>query len=499
MVTKFALLLLLVVLSVISISAGPLNRLKHIGALNVRLQQEFDHRGRLLLTLNEPGADGAKYMNQTLDHFDPYNTGYFQQKYYVNQSLYKPGGPVFFMLGGEGPISPAYLSGHFILNNYAELYNALLVTLEHRFYGETIPNNSSTTQNLQFLSSAQALADAATFREKIQLDLALPADTKWIVFGGSYSGALSAWARLKYPHLFYGAISASAPVLAQLNFPEYMEVVQASVGPQCAHIISDATRQMENLLNSAAGRVQLTRAFNSCTNLTSVLNDQITFLSGVSDPFCGVVQYSWDNNKYQLYNITGMCAQLEQDAAKDGALEAVANFVLANAGQECMVTDYKSMIEEMLPTSDGRSWTYQTCREFGFYQTGDSSNQPFSRLISLDYYLQQCEDMFGIKGMKPNIDWTNDDYGAKGIKTSNTVFTDGSVDPWHILGETTTVEGSSNIVVYISGTAHCADLYPPRASDLPALKYARKIQQQFIGEWLSEGNGKSTKPIIVQQ
>lgn len=45
-----------------------------------------------------------------------------------------------------------------------------------------------SVDNLKFLTSEQALADLATFREFFNMKYNVPDETKWISFGGSYPG-----------------------------------------------------------------------------------------------------------------------------------------------------------------------------------------------------------------------------------------------------------------------------------------------------------------------
>ena len=75
-----------------------------------------------------------------------------------------------------------------------------------------------SVENLQYLSSEQALADLAAFSAAMAEQLALPEGTKWVSFGGSYPGSLSAWYRLKYPDMVHAAVSTSAPLLAKTDF-----------------------------------------------------------------------------------------------------------------------------------------------------------------------------------------------------------------------------------------------------------------------------------------
>ncbi|NP_001140069.1 Thymus-specific serine protease precursor [Salmo salar] len=77
-------------------------------------------------------------IHQPLDHFDSQNDETFPQRFFVNEAYWeRPHGPVFLFIGGEGPISEFnVLAGHHV--DMAEEHGALLVALEHRFYGESI-------------------------------------------------------------------------------------------------------------------------------------------------------------------------------------------------------------------------------------------------------------------------------------------------------------------------------------------------------------------------
>ena len=138
----------------------------------------------------------------------------------------------------------------------------------------------------------------------------------------------------------------------------------------------------------------------------------------------------------------------------------------------------------------GRQWTYQTCTEFGYYQTTDSPNQPFGSLITLDSFTKLCSQVFGVS---PNqlsraVASTNSYYGGKGIPAStvtNIVFPNGSIDPWHALGITSNISDSL-IAIYIHGSAHCANMYPPSPRDPPALAPARQEITRIIGMWLAQ-------------
>ncbi len=61
----------------------------------------------------------------------------------MNDEFYKPGGPVFLMIGGEGEATSLWMTtGAWI--TYAKQLNALCFQVEHRFYGKSQPTSYET-------------------------------------------------------------------------------------------------------------------------------------------------------------------------------------------------------------------------------------------------------------------------------------------------------------------------------------------------------------------
>lgn len=208
----------------------------------------------------------TKWFTQPTDHFNQGDDRKWRMRYFQNMEKWRPGGPVYIYIGGEGKLYPDVLSSGLLFDLASET-NGAMFGVEHRYYGESKPFADVTRSNLKYLSSKQALADLANIVKNIKLSSPLK-EAKVVVVGGSYAGNLAAWMRLVYPDLVDAAISSSAPVLAKLDFFEYIDTVgddfKKYATPECFNNITTKFNQYREAFKTQAATEQLKNTYGIC-------------------------------------------------------------------------------------------------------------------------------------------------------------------------------------------------------------------------------------------
>lgn len=110
--------------------------------------------------------------------------------------------------GNEGPIE-TFANNTGLMFDLAQEFKALLVWVEHRYYGESMPFGTgdasfANQSTVAYLTAEQALADYSMFIDYLRYDNNGPcrgncSNIPVISFGGSYGGMLTSWFRMKYP------------------------------------------------------------------------------------------------------------------------------------------------------------------------------------------------------------------------------------------------------------------------------------------------------------
>ena len=260
-------------------------------------QREESQLARAGVTVRLPADPApAQWFTQRLDHFDRSDSRTWQQRYYVNESLWNGTGPVMFLFGHEREMTADLVGGTWVINSLAEHFGALIVCLEHRFYGASWPTNDTSLGFLtRYLSTEQALEDAAVWTSHIKQQYGVPDSSQFVVMGRSYGGTLAALFRLKFPHIVTGALATSGPLQAKVDFPEYNEVVAIALGKQCNAAVKAANDKVTALLANSTGQAQLAKDFGFCAPLTSHLQHAMLVQSWSGD-IGGTVQYAVGND-----------------------------------------------------------------------------------------------------------------------------------------------------------------------------------------------------------
>lgn len=265
--------------------------------------------------------------------------------------------------------------------------------------------------------------------------------------------------------------------------------------------ISDATYLLDTMLSDEAQWEAVETLFSVSPPLQT--EDDVSLLADeLAGNFMGVVQYNGDNTAFEgrpnNITITDLCT-IMTNANLGHPLQryaAVNRLLMASTGQKYIDSNFSAQVEFMSNSSwnaesvmgGARQWVYQTCTEFGYYQSSDSAQQVFGDLISLSSQLKTCSAVYQIQPeeVATAVAATNKLYGGTDdipSNATNIVFPNGSIDPWHALGVLQSPHKSLE-TIFINGTAHCANMYPPSPHDLPGLVKARDTISSLIQDWL---------------
>ncbi|XP_032529402.2 putative serine protease K12H4.7 [Danaus plexippus] len=424
-----------------------------------------------------------RWILQELDHFDPKNLLMFNMRYFENVLYWQENGPIFVFLGGESASSPQWTRFGIIHELAKESQGAMYVT-EHRYYGESKPKNLTKEDQFKYLSSRQALADIAKLIHYLKL-LPMYKNSKVVVIGGSYAGNLAAWMKVLYPDLVDAAVASSAPVLAKKDFFEYLEKVTEDYETYGTHGCSDKIKNIfdrfHQLLQSSEGIKQLKKEENICDSCDmSVIENQAVFFEVKTSIFMSNSQYG------STKTIKQHCEKLSDVSYDTKSLTDNSMLpIIYSEKLNCYDYDFNRMIQVM-KSNDDLFWIYQTCTEFGYYQTTNSKAQIFKN-IPLEFYIKICTEMFGNDFNETRVDQavknTNKLYGGLNPNVTKVVFSNGNLDPWSTIG---VLEGLSYDApaVVIPRSTHCADLLPIFEPDNEELKEARKHIKYLIKKWI---------------
>ncbi|KAI1723580.1 serine carboxypeptidase s28 domain-containing protein [Ditylenchus destructor] len=483
------------------------------------------------------------YVWQDVDHYSASQIyPKWKQRFYYNNGFKKKDGPIFLMLGGESYLSIYYVYPFWSMSQWARQFGASIYALEHRYYGYSLPTADFSIQNLTYLTSEQAIGDIAVFVTSMNKQYNVT-DTKqkWVIFGGSYAGNLAAWFRLKYPDLSLGAVASSAPVQARVDFYDYIYVVHNSTraygGKGCARNIHRFFAWAQKSLMTIEGREKLSAFWCMCDLWDEDYVDEkdaellLASFVGLMSEF---VQYDDEGHDFVDFicfifefedEIVGADVEIPAHKTDDFSEREERHFLEvgrkllqrlrsnenepkhyyddnsnSSASKEytrncdyCYDFSYAYYIKEIQKYYVSyRSWIWQTCNEFGFFQSTNVGYNLFESSVPVNFYIDMCRDIFGDLFanrtiLEANVKKTNDYYGGvENYNGTEMVFVNGSEDPWHALSTQDFRNPAKNVTsILIDGTSHCEDMYRGEFYDRPELKAAHKQIRAQLKIWLT--------------
>ncbi|KAI6044410.1 peptidase S28 [Pisolithus marmoratus] len=467
-----------------------------------------------------PSLDTVYIFNQLIDHTNP-GLGTFEQRYWMDWEYYTPGGPIILMTPGEVNAQnyTGYLTNNTINGLIAQQQNGATIVIEHRFFGLSNPYPDLSSQSLAVLTIQQAIDDLVYFAGQASLPMpggasVKPDTTPWILIGGSYAGALTAWTMVNQPGIFYAGYSSSGVVEAIMDYWAYFKPIQEYMPQNCSADVQSVIAYLDGLY---------------AANDTEKLQDLKSMfgLGGLShiDDFAFALQlnlFDWQ----QLAPYTGagamffqFCDALEVKSGQiagpggwglENAIEAWGGFwnstyyqhVCGDLDAETCLGTYNTSQSFWTSTAvdnNARSWFWIVCNQVGFYQDGPPVGQPaiVSRIITPEYVERQCVNMFPqtfSSPPQPAVAQVNEEYQGWGVEVDRLFFANGQRDPWReatVSSDFIYKASTDTQPIYVGDGFHCSDLITESGLVDASIAKVQSAALEYMKTWLAGWTPKS--------
>jgi pimeloyl-ACP methyl ester carboxylesterase len=368
------------------------------------------------------------------------NSATFSQRYWVfDEHAVGNNAPVLLHLCGEwecGPDAAATLADR------AQKLGAIVVALEHRYYGQSTPTTKQTLKDLKYLRTDLALQDIRGLQTHLIEKRGWT--NNWIVLGVSYAGTLATYFRIFYPERVVGAVASSAPLTVDDDFYAYETFAKKALGGACAAGVRKVTDAIYEKIQTPAGFLEMKTVFGM-QELKDVSQEDFLAIFPETIP-----AFSQSGEEQLLCNV------VTSEESIDSQIKSLAEAMkTTNGGMAYAATP--------LDRTDVR-WFYQQCTSMGWFHTIDSNKERslFSFSLGLDYYRSACRRVFG-----PEIDAERSSIKALALAeltrlpSANILFTQGAADPWSAASyPESSLKIPGVVTLVMEGGAHGSDFAP---------------------------------------
>ncbi|KAK2003332.1 endoprotease [Colletotrichum falcatum] len=504
----------------------------------------LSREARLTTTLSGRGT-----FQQYIDHND-LDKGTFPQSFWFNATYWEgPGSPIVFYTPGQNAATDRlqYLTDTTLPGLVAKTLGGAVVLVEHRYFGDSFPFSNLTTENMQYLTLEQVVADFVHFARTVDLPFdasmqSRPSQVPWVWIGNSYSAALAAWAEKLVPGTFWAYYASGAMTNVINDFWQFNYPTQQGMPSECrssfeaiiAHVDSvfqSGSREEQEEIKKQFGLQDLTRLDDAANALSQPI---------IAWTF---VQPSDDHTSfYDMCNaIKGtslreaISPEIDQGARLKRALDNYATWFTTyflpgrcdsygysdwagRSNVQCFGTlnpQWEAFRDLSPKNTLDRSWNWMTCTYFRLWITGAPESQPtvYSRLVNTTYMERQCDILFPPQdrsgGAEVALKMTdaamNALTGGWDHQGTRILFTNGEFDPWRSASVSSIfrpggpMQGTSEQpIILIKGVQHCADMLARNLIDEPVQK-AIAAGIEIISKWVAEFSTQKQQEAVFQR